>query len=415
MCGKGSYTLAHDILHIGIIEAEKIFVDHNLQLLAQRYSIDKAKADLIQARLFDNPSISIEQNIYNSHTKTYFDPRSQQSGEIEQLIVLAGKRGKRIQIERYNVDIANKEFEDLVLSLKFALRANMIDAHFTEKAIAIFNKEMDHIARLIDVYEKQWEKGNVSLMEKIRLQALFFSLKTEQLDYSNQMIDIQKQLRLLLHLDPQVDVKPKIEDYDLLAIGLETFNIDNMMSQVQENPKIRIAKINTLAQESNLQLQKRMRIPDLALRVVYDKESNIVRNYFGLGISMNIPLFDRNQGNIKAAKAMVIQSKLHKEYAINEIEIDFYAKLDKITKAYHFHKSFDKLLEIDLNHLIDGVSTSFEHRNINMLEFVDYYETYKETGLKLYENEKNLLIGIEELNMSLGQDHFKVWDKIDKN
>ena len=46
----------------------KVLLEHNVQLTAQRYNVDRAQAQVVQARLFDNPVISLEQNIYNRLT-----------------------------------------------------------------------------------------------------------------------------------------------------------------------------------------------------------------------------------------------------------------------------------------------------------------------------------------------------------
>ena len=50
---------------LSLEEAVGRFTTCNLSLIAERYNIDMAEAEVIQAKLFDNPVISLEQNIYN--------------------------------------------------------------------------------------------------------------------------------------------------------------------------------------------------------------------------------------------------------------------------------------------------------------------------------------------------------------
>ena len=49
------------------------FSGRNLSLIAERYNIDMAQAQVLQAKLFENPVISLEQNVYNRLNGKYFD------------------------------------------------------------------------------------------------------------------------------------------------------------------------------------------------------------------------------------------------------------------------------------------------------------------------------------------------------
>lgn len=393
-------------IEVSIDKANNIFLSQNLNLLAQRYNIGKAEALLIQASLFENPTVSFEQIAYNKETKQYFNTPIQYAIEIEQVINLSGKRAKQKEIERYNIEIAKQEFEMLLRELKYVLHTNLIESCYTQKSITVFDKEIESLEHLIRVYNEQYSKGNISLIEKSRLEALLFALKTEQLEYINKQNDIQKQLRLLLNLKPDITVIPTLGEPNLNSILIDDFN--HLLSN---HPQLRIARIQTQQEEANLALQKKLRIPDIALKGVYDKASNVSIDYVGVGVSVALPFFNRNQGNIKAAKAQLAQNKLQHEYIENEIAEEFNTKFSNLKLLYDFYMGIDKSLEKNFVNLIEGVNTSFGKQNINMLEFIDYYETYKETCLKLYENETKLLIGIEEINMIIGNDYIKLWSK----
>lgn len=75
-------------VEMSIAEAENVFMMNNFQLLAEHYEIDKADAALVQSKLFDNPVVSFEQNVYNRLNGKYFDfgSKGQSAVEIEQLI-----------------------------------------------------------------------------------------------------------------------------------------------------------------------------------------------------------------------------------------------------------------------------------------------------------------------------------------
>ncbi len=54
-----------DTLHLSVPEAEKLFLQNNLFVLAQHYNVDINKALVQQARYWDNPVLNTDQNIYD--------------------------------------------------------------------------------------------------------------------------------------------------------------------------------------------------------------------------------------------------------------------------------------------------------------------------------------------------------------
>ena len=58
-----------DTLRLTLNDAEKMFLDSNLQLLAQRYNIDANQALVVQARLYPNPNFSISHGLYSSQLR----------------------------------------------------------------------------------------------------------------------------------------------------------------------------------------------------------------------------------------------------------------------------------------------------------------------------------------------------------
>mgnify|MGYP000121560979 FL=1 len=91
-------------------EAEQRFLERNLSLIAERYNIDMAQAQVLQAKLFENPVISLEQNVYNRLNGKYFDfgKEGEMVVGIEQVIRLAGQRNKQVKLEKINKEIADK-------------------------------------------------------------------------------------------------------------------------------------------------------------------------------------------------------------------------------------------------------------------------------------------------------------------
>ncbi len=81
---------------MSLLECEEAFQKNNLQLLAARYNISEAEADIIQAKIWDQPNLSVELNAIDPENNKVFHIGSTGAKEfgVDQLFVLGGKRKK---------------------------------------------------------------------------------------------------------------------------------------------------------------------------------------------------------------------------------------------------------------------------------------------------------------------------------
>lgn len=86
--------------------------------------------------------------------------------------------------------------------------------------------------------------------------------------------------------------------------------------------------------------------------------------------------------------------------------MELYSAYNQLQRAIQLYQSSNNELESNFNQLIKGVNENFRKRNISMLEFIDYYQTYKETCLQLHELKKDVFLAMENLNMIVGQTVF---------
>src|SRR5574343_584684 len=86
--------------NITLNECENQFLKNNLQLIAEQYNIDASKANVIQARLWENPYATVELNAYNPNRKQYFDigPNGQKAFSIEQIIHIGGQKRNEVNL-----------------------------------------------------------------------------------------------------------------------------------------------------------------------------------------------------------------------------------------------------------------------------------------------------------------------------
>jgi len=386
-------------------EAEQRFLERNLSLIAERYNIDMAQAQVLQAKLFENPVISLEQNVYNRLNGKYFDfgKEGEAVVEIEQVIHLAGQRNKQVRLEKINKEIAEYQFEEVMRTLRQELNEKFVEVYFLSKSIAIYEKEVNSLQVLLGGMKIQQEKGNISLMEISRLESMLFSLKKEKNERESDLLTTRGELNLLLNLPEDTQVQLSLDEEVLQQLDLSQLSFADLKAIINERPDQKIARSTVNASRANLKLQKSMAFPEFSVKGNYDRVGNFINDYFAIGVSLSVPIFNRNQGNIKAARFSIQQAGVQQEYAANRADMELFTAYTSLEKATQLYQSTNMDLERNFEKLITGVNENFTRKNISLLEFIDYYDSYKEICIQLYEIKKNVFLAMENLNTVVGQ------------
>ena len=381
-------------------EAEQRFLERNLSLIAERYNIDMAQAQVLQAKLFENPVISLEQNVYNRLNGKYFDfgKEGEAVVEIEQVIHLAGQRNKQVRLEKINKEIAEYQFEEVMRTLRQELNEKFVEVYFLSKSIAIYEKEVNSLQVLLGGMKIQQEKGNISLMEISRLESMLFSLRKEKNEREKDLLTARGELNLLLNLPEDTQVQLSLDEEVLQQLDLSQLSFADLKAIINERPDQKIARSTVNASRANLKLQKSMAFPEFSVKGNYDRVGNFINDYFAIGVSLSVPIFNRNQGNIKAARFSIQQAGVQQEYAANRADMELFTAYTSLEKATQLYQSTNMDLERNFEKLITGVNENFTRKNISLLEFIDYYDSYKETCIQLYEIKKNVFLAMENLN-----------------
>jgi len=405
-CGSVTALHAQDTLHITLRDAEQKFLDSNLSLLSQRYNIDVAKAQVIQAKLFPNPSIDLSGNIYNPDRKKWGDI-SNKTGEytigIQQLIQLAGKRNKQIRIAETNTQIAEQQFFDLLRTLRYTLRSDFYQAYFFQSSINAYSVQVTTLEKLATTYDELQKKGIVTLKDAVRIKSLLYSLKAERTSLQNQFNDVEAEMQLLLKnnhtwyipdADTNIIVKAPIQDLQLQTL---------LDSAYANRYDLKLTQSNLLLNQQNYQLQKALAVPDLTLGGQFDKRGSFVDNASFLTVGMDLPFFNRNQGNIKAAKISIDQSKVLVQQQTQTVENEVQTAFTKALNTDKMLNSVDPGFRNDFEKLLKSVTDNFAKKNLSILEFTDFYDSYKENILQINQLMNDRMQAIETLNFAVGK------------
>jgi len=320
---------------------------------------------------------------------------------------LAGKHNKQVKLALTNASISEYQFYDLIRTLKLSLQNDFFNIYFLQKSAKVYGVEIESLKQVCDAFAQQKGKGYVSEKEVIRVKAQLYNLESEYNDLKSQINGIQSELRLLLQAS-NVYINPIVDESALSQLNPQKYPLSVVLdSAYSTRPDLKIAKLNTDLSKQNYNLQKAMAVPDVTLQLGYDQQGGYVKNLTTLGLAFELPVLNRNQGNIKSAKSMIKFNEASYESTRATVNEQIYSALLKAMENEKLLKSRDSSFESDFTRLLSEVLKNYQVRNISLLDFLDFYDSYKQNTLQIDAINFNRVSAFIDLNFYSGIDYFK--------
>jgi len=402
------YAQNVDTLRVSLDSADNIFLRNNLQLLAQRYNMDAQKALELQAKLYPNPNIQVATAIYNPQTKSWFPfgNNGEITAQLSQEIVLAGKRNRAVKLAQANTSLSVLQFTELLKTLKYTLHTDFYTVYYLRKAAAAYTDEINSLQILSKGFDAQLAQGHVSQKEALRIKAQLYSLQSEYNDLINQINDAESELRLLLHM-PQLFVLPQADEQYVDDLNADKYSLQTLMdSALTNHPDIQMAKLTTQIGKLNYSYQKSLATPDLSVFAGYDQQGSYVHNFSNLGVAIDLPFFNRNQGNIKSAQFQEKMAEANEKDATATVQENVYSEFVKLHTYDDLYRKRDKNFDGDFQKLQQATFKNYQNRTIGLLDFLDFYDAYKNNMLQINMLQLNRITGFEALNFYTGSPFF---------
>jgi outer membrane protein, heavy metal efflux system len=400
---------AQDTLQLTIPKAEGLFLQNNLALLAAQYNINANQALIQQARAWDNPVLSTDQNLYDGKFFRHSKGSAaipQDGGQVylslQQVIQTAGKRSKLVQIAQDNTKTAEAQFNELMRNLHFVLVTDLNNLSQLQAVQSLLQEEIGHLQILSKGMDEMLKVGDVSQKEDIRIKAFLFSLQSDYADNLVQQENLQKELRTLLQIKEnspiQVSVQP-VDERSFSSVALAPL----LDSAEVLRPDVVAATTQLDMQQHNYSYQKALAVPDVTVGVEYDKANSYVKNYYGLQLALPLPLLNRNRGNIIAAGWNIKQAQTVVAQNKTQVHNEILASYNKLLALLNVQKAAGGGWTADYNKLLQNMISSYQQRKVSLIDFIDFFSSYKDTKLKQLQQQTNLLNAAAELNFVTNQ------------
>src|SRR2546426_5454425 len=289
---------------LGLAELEQMALTNNPTLAQAAAEIRAATGRKLQSGLYPNPTVGYQ----GEQIRGGIQGGGEQGFFVSQDIVLGGKLGLSRRVFEEEKKQAEAEAEEQRLRVINGVRMFYYQALAAQEMVDL-RRKLSKLAE--DAVQTSHQLGNVGQADLPDV--LQAEVEGEQAELAVVAAE-QNQLRAWRALTATVG-KPEMP-LTHLAGNLEDLPEDNpdqwLQAIVQESPAVKIAELGVLKAETSLARAKREPIPDLQLRggLQQNRELEATTNraigFQGFAeVGVQIPIFNRNQGNVQASRADV--------------------------------------------------------------------------------------------------------------
>lgn len=391
-------------------DLEHKFIQNNSQLLTSKFNIDRAQAEIVQEKLWTNPIFSISEvnfwKTYNIEKQPYlfgkYGQNQQISLELEQLIETAGKRQKRVAFRKLEEQSAIFDYEELLRELRKDLRLAFYELQRIQQEEEQLDEVIELYTQMNQQYQRQSELKNIAVADFYRIQTELISLERNKIELKNDAFQALSTVRILTH-HPYLEIKdivfsksaheyPKKLPPNLIDIALE----QHIGLKRQENEQ------SIMRQQ--LALEKAQNTPDLRFQINYDRGGNIMSDFVGVGVSFDLPIFNRNEGNIKSAEIAIIQQNTKQQ----TLEINLIQTIqqlqNQLTNIQHALQNWPSAHIDNQKFMQENYKNHLLNKQVTLLQFIDFVKAYREISQAHFQLQQNYHIAFEELQHLVGQD-----------
>lgn len=395
---------APPVTRLSMDDAIRLAIAHNQTLQAQRLNVDESKADEVTAALKPNINVNfgfggITLFTPSSLNANFFQNVAITSAGASYLFERGGKRNNRIEVAQATTDVTSKTVFDAERQLRFNTAQAFINVLLAKSTLELAQQNLKNFSDVVDVNRQRVTAGDLAEGDfyKISLQKLQFEQDLSAAEVG--LVQARASLRQLVGFDTVA------EDFD--AIGelthtTQTLDLDDLKRQALDaRPDLQAAHSSVIEAQKSLDLQKSIRARDVTGNLEYTRTGPL--NQIGVAASWDLPIRDRNQGNIAKAEVAVTQateSELAARYLVLTDVVNAYAGWqtnDKVVKLYESGYLDQAKQSLDISQYV------FQRGAGSLLDLLDAERTFRDTQLGYRQALSAYMTSVVQVNLAVGK------------
>jgi cobalt-zinc-cadmium efflux system outer membrane protein len=393
----------HGAVRLSLDQAIQLALQNNHALKAARTTIQQSEAQEITANLRPNPVLTADAQFIpifqpNEFTADYINTTAQFDLGISYLFERGKKRQHRLQAAQDVTAQTKSLVTDNERTLTFNVASQFFTAQLAESTLDLAFEDMKSFQKTVDISEARYKAGDISEVDylKIKLQLLQFQSDVSQAQLAKTQALVG--LRQLLGYQSVPEDFDVTGDFEYKAVALKLEDLQQMA--LQNRPDFRAAQQGVTAAKSQYELAKAIGKVDVTGTFNYDHVSATnTGSFFG---SFQIPIFNRNQGEIARTNYAINQARELELAASDQV-------LSDVLTAYEGVRDNDQVVSLYLGGYLNAAQQSrditeysYKRGAASLLDFLDAERSYRATQLAYRQSLASYLTAVEQLREAVG-------------
>ncbi|MCA0310623.1 MAG: TolC family protein [Proteobacteria bacterium] len=346
-------------------KAIALALDGNLDLAVARREIEATQGQVIQGQARPNPELAYLLEDQRAQTRT-------QSVQINLPIEMGGKRAARITAAERGRDIAAEELNVRRVEVRAAVIAAFFETLAAQERAALAQASADLARRATDAVAKRVAAGKVSPVEETKARVAEAGVRVELTQAQSEQRSARARLASLLGANPPrfTQVAGSVDELPVIPF------LDDIQQRLSASSALRRARLEVERRRSLVDVERSKQTPDITVSLGVKRPNELQRNQLMLGVSVPLPLFDRNQGNL--LEALKREDKARDELQALNVRLD-----TEVLQARERLASVRGEIDVLQREVLPGAKSAynaatvgFENGKFNFLEVLDAQRTY---------------------------------------
>jgi cobalt-zinc-cadmium efflux system outer membrane protein len=388
---------------ITLDQAIQMAIEHNHNLLAARTTIQQNEAEEITANLRPNPVLLGDTQFLpifqpSNFNSDYLDNTAQFDLGLSYLFERGKKRQHRLQAAQDQTAVVRWQVADNERTLMFNAATDFINVELAESTLELANQDLKSFQRTVDITEARYKAGEIGMEDLLKMKLQMLQFQTDVAQAKLARVQGLSDLRQLLgyeQMSAEYDVAGSF-DYLPMKGALE----DLQAAALKRRPDLQAAQQGVAAANSAFNLQKAIGKRDVTGQINYTHLGYLSDiSLFG---SVQLPIFDRNQGEIKRAGFVITQAQEQQMFANGQVLTD-------VRDAYEGLRANDEVVGLyrsgyleDAQQSLDITEYAYRHGAASLLDFLDAERSFRATQLGYRQALASYLQSLEQLREAVG-------------
>ena len=280
-------------------------------LASSSYGVRSAEAGVLQASLPPNPELSAEMENFSGSGSARDFEIAETTMALSQTIELGGKRGKRMHAARLAADLAGWEYETRRIDVLTEVAQRFVDVAAAQRRLELARQEVELADQVFTMVAERVKAGKVPPVEQTKSRVLLATNRAALERARRQLLSARQRL-VATWGSTQPAFDSVSGDLDRLT-PIPTR--ESLLARLSQNPDLARWCAEISLRHAELAVARSKSVPDLTVSggVRHFAETSDVGGVAGLAIS--IPIFDRNQGEVRQARYSVLRSLAERQAA----------------------------------------------------------------------------------------------------